>query len=184
MKPDTLALFIAHMDIEGVSPSSIQSIISGIGFFHKLKNFENPANSYLVKRTILGAKSKAKPPAQAAPIQLDLLHDLCKLAKDLLVPEYDATLIRAMLLFAYHGCLRFGEIGNSGSTKHTINIDQVKIGHDGHEGWITFTMESFKNSKAPVTFRLNQTNKPENCPVRALTQYLGKRGRKPRSTLY
>ena len=176
VKSNTLGLFIAHMDFEGISPSTIQSIISGIGFFHKLKDLDNPASSYLVKRAILGAKSKARPPAQAAPIQIDLLLEICKLAEDLIVPSYDALLVKSMLLFAYHGCLRFGEIGNSGGTKHTIDIDQVKIGHDGTKGWVTFTMESFKNSKSPVKFRMNQTVQAKHCPVRALTQYLGERG--------
>ena len=176
---ETVAHFIAHMDEQGVSPSTIQSLVSGIGFFHKIRDLPNPATSYLVKRTILGAKSKAPPPVRAAPIQLDLLHDMCDLACEKLVPMFDAILVKAMLLFAYHGCLRFGEMGNSGGTKHTINIDQVRLGHDGTKGWVIFTMASFKNSKSPVNFRLNETEPSEYCPVRALTCYLTERGGSP-----
>ena len=171
-----VAYFVGHLDLEGLSPSTIQSLVTGIGFFHKINNLPNPSDSYLVKRALVGAKKKAPPPTQAHPIQKDLLHTMCKLVLDLITPRYDATLIRTMLLFGYHGCLRFGEMGNSNGVKHALNIDNVKLGHDGKIGWVTFVLETYKGSKDPVSFKIVQEPESVHCPVTALVEYLGLRG--------
>ena len=179
VSPETIAHFVAYLEVDGVAPSTIQSIVSGIGFFHRIKELPNPSTSYLVKRVILGAKAKAAPPVQAYPIQKDMLHKMCNLAMDLLVPSYDAMLVTAMLLFGYHGCLRFGEMGNSGGLKHTITLEKVKMRKEKGERWVEFVMESYKNSKGPVVFRIREGDDERCCPVKALERFLFQRGNDP-----
>ena len=86
--------------------------------------------------------------------------------------KYDAALFKSMMLFLYHGCLRYSEIGKSSDVRHALLIQNVMFITERGETSLSFTLETYKSSSGPVTFRLNKTEDPQFCPVIALVNFL------------
>ena len=49
-------LFISYCFDLGYSPSTISTYISGIGFFHKFRNLEDPKAAFIVKKLLEGRR--------------------------------------------------------------------------------------------------------------------------------
>ena len=85
--------------------------------------------------------------------------------------NYDRVLVKSMLLLMYQACFRFSEVGNSNGIKHALRRENVRIDSKGDLG-VTFTLGSYKNSKGPVTFRMEPAKDMRHCPVKALSEFL------------
>ena len=168
----TLALFIAHLSDNNLSPATISSTISPVSFFHKLYGYEDPAMHFIIRRIIAGAHKLRPSQDTRQPIDLELLHKLARSTPYVTQSVYLAAMLHSMYLLMFHAFLRIGEVTNSPNTLllHNIDISSSKL-------HVKFT--SFKHhSGPPHTITINQSNSPF-CPVSSLLNFLKLRSNVP-----
>ena len=119
----------------------------------------------LIKRLLLGLNTGNKPTITVTSVRRTLLYKLCSLVEVIFHCKYDAALFKAMMLFLYHGCLRFSEMGKSSDVRHALRIQNVSFITERGNTSLSFTLESYKYSSGPVTFRMNKTEDLQFCPV-------------------
>ncbi len=71
-----VAVFGAHLDLQGYAASTIQTYISAISYNHKLSGYQEPGDTFLIKKTMeaIFRNKPATDPQQ--PITLHLLKDI------------------------------------------------------------------------------------------------------------
>ena len=71
-----LLLFIAHLHASKLAPASIISMVSAVGYFHKINGFTDPATSFLVTKLLAGARNLGAVPDVRLPVTLPMLGRL------------------------------------------------------------------------------------------------------------
>lgn len=82
-----------------------------------------------------------------------------------------------MLTTAYYGLLRASEFLKT-DTNHTLNYRDVKVINTKGNKFILLQFTTYKHSKDACKLKIQQANS-KWCPVRILSDYLEKRGKKP-----
>ncbi len=87
-------------------------------------------------------------------------------AAQLAMPWYDASLIRAIFLLAFHACAHIGEmVISNGQPQQTVQAQNFQLGES--QIYVTFT--SFKHHrKNTPEIRVLQASGGDACPVRLL----------------
>ncbi len=127
------------------------------GHAHRMAYMAHPTTKFWVKKVEDPAVSQAKTSTPCKPITLRILHKLVT-ATQLDMPEYEATLMRAIFSMAFHTCARTGEmVCSNGQPKHPILTQNVVIG----PGQVAITSICFKHHRdgAPVTRVLQAASK-------------------------
>ena len=60
---DHITHFIAYLSLNGFPPSTVKGYISGLNYFHKLRNYGDIAEGFIVQKMLTGmmrSKSKSK----------------------------------------------------------------------------------------------------------------------------
>ena len=104
-----------------------------------------------------------------APITLPILTKLLDSIPYLQLNNYNSSMLKALFLLAYHGCLRVGELLKSTNPQHAILFHNIKYISDTDS--LSFCLESYKHSLKPVTFIIAPYPIKEYCPVTAFTDY-------------
>ena len=168
-----IALYLAALKKEGLAPGSIRSALSTIAWKHKLLGVRDPTKDFLLTRVMEGLRrARPHPPNRVLPITADILHRLLDALPGSVSAPYDATLMRAFFLLAYHGAFRVGELCESGTLVHTIKREDVSMGQGEDGRSIRLRLTSFKFSKEEAIILLHPDDDGEHCPVRALSNYL------------
>ena len=79
-------LFISYCFDLGYSLSTISTYISGIGFFHKLRNLEDPTAAFIVKKLLEGCRRSPPVRDVCAPLTGHITKNLLCIARSLLLP--------------------------------------------------------------------------------------------------
>jgi len=171
-----LAAFIAHLFEKGYAPSTIATYIAGISNAHHLNGHADPAAAFVIRRLIIGTR-KAKPSSDSRlPITLHILHRLVSAVNSTTSNRFNRSLLRAMLLLAFHAFLRVGEITHS---PHTLQLDDISFEttHGVISGLI-IDMKHFKHSSSKHRAKLYvaSTQSQLTCPVKAVLAFLHLRG--------
>ena len=103
-------LFISYCFDLGYSPSTITSYISGVGFYHKLRNMKDPTAAFIIKKMLEGCKRSRPRKDVRAPITEAILQKICLILPNICYSPYENYLFRAAYLTAYFGLLRVSEI--------------------------------------------------------------------------
>ena len=172
----TVAVFIAHLHDKGFAASTICSHLSAISFHHRLVGEVDPCQSFVVQRMILGCKKGCKSSDCRLPILKPMLHqlvDTCTRLKGL----YNQVLYQSILLLAYHGFFRIGEIlpSQHACVAKVVQRDHIAIS----ESSVILKLFNYKTrrSQKPLLITVKATNS-RFCPVRKLKSYLSMRGNK------
>ena len=87
--------------------NSIAPILSGVAYFHKIQNYPDPFQSFLIKQLLQGGRKVSnKPSNRRNPITEDLLLALIDALLSLGLPYYDFSLFSTMFLFAFYFGIR------------------------------------------------------------------------------
>jgi len=171
--PESIPLYIAHLDLKNLQPSTIQSHLSAISFISQLNNIPDYTGSFKVEKMMKSLHKGSTTVDQRLPINQALLTDLILNLGSHCDSDYECAMYRAMYSLAYYAMLRAGECTQS---KHVLHIHNIKrIVQTGQCCAIEIHFNSFKNSncnKAAVPVLQIQKRGGGTCPVKILDHYL------------
>ena len=104
-----------------------------------------------------------------SPISHHLLTELIDIIVELKLSTPDKVTLKAIMLLAYHGCFRVGELLVSTSDKHTLRFSNVA--YLPYANSLSFKLESYKHCDTPTTFVINHFHHQSYCPVKAIMEY-------------
>ena len=173
VKPEVIALYIAHLDIKKLQPSTIQSHLSAISFFSQMNNMQDHTNSFNVEKIMKSLHRKNPSKDSRLPINQQLLNRIITILDNHCDSGYECAMYRAMFSLAYYALLRAGECTSS---KHVLTRESVRrISQGGKCYAIEVKFSSFKNSvnhgSAPPILQIQERG-GVTCPVKIIDHYL------------
>ena len=172
--PSTLALFITSLVScsNPLSPSSVTSIVSALGYQFKLFSFPDPTSSFVIRK-ILSGLTKANPSVDSRlPVTPSILLSIISTSRRVASSPFELALFPALFSLMFHALLRLGEVTDS---PHNLQYSNLSLTTNA----LSLTFTSFKHSLGhPVTITLQASASPA-CPVRLIHSYLTLRGHSP-----
>ena len=154
---------------QGLATSTMTSKLSALSYYAKLKGVDDPMQSFIVQKALVGARKSAPSQDVRLPITVPILKTLMSLTREVTMGLYNAKLLKAMMALSFYTFLRPGEVTSS---PHNIQFSSLKMFPD----YLEVTFQSYKHSTGkPVTIRVSAQDNA-TCPVRALEQYISERG--------
>lgn len=167
--------FIAYLHLLNYKPSSISSHLSAITYFHQIAGLPDPCDDVIIKRMILGCKKLTPSVDHRLPL-LDFHIKKLVAACDLIFKgnSYDRHLYKAIILVAYNGFFRMGELlpRNLKKNGKVIQFQHVFL----CRSHITLKLHNYKTKKEVKPIDINLRRAKFLCPVKSLYSYLAIRG--------
>ncbi len=107
--PSTVAMFLIHLQENGISVTTIKQKISAIAFIHKLHKLPDPCKDAVVANVVRAMARNFVPPEQKYPITVGLLECILEVLYLVVDDVYDMHLYAAIFITLYEACLRVGE---------------------------------------------------------------------------
>ena len=105
-----ILLFIAYHSGKGSAASTVSSYISGISYVHKLRQWTDPAELFIVRKALEGLRRLNRTKDHRAPISEELLVKICGALNQVCYSEYETFLFRSVFTLAFYGLFRVGEL--------------------------------------------------------------------------
>lgn len=170
-----IVYYLGHLKSLGLSSSSIMSQFSALSFLHKINNLRDPLESPFLQKLLQGVKKQTQVIDTRLPITKNLLRLICCRCPLVFQNKYDVLMLKALMLVAFHGFFRLGELIFKGSS-HILQLDGVQIMLDG----IKLVVPKSKTSVSPQYVHIRSIPEMiDMCPVVALRSFLAVRGKEP-----
>lgn len=173
--------YVTHIHLLGQSSSSVMSSVSALNYINKICGGKDLYDCFCFSRLIKGIRAVNPSRDTRLPITPDLLDKLCKAVHDIYTDKYECALLRAMMLLAFYGFLRIGEItceSSSAQNKNLLHLSHIDVDTVSKQLVIKFT--DYKHKSHSNVFKLAISPQKGNCcPVSAISLYLKLRGTKP-----
>ena len=172
--PSTVALFITFLADASPpsSPATIASVLSAIGYMHKLSSFLDPTQHFVVRKILKGVSNRYGASDLRVPISPAILSDLIAAASRVSASAYEGKLLSAMFSLMFHAFLRLGEVTSS---LHNLLYQNIVFS----DASCDITFSSYKHSSGrPVTVVVHRSRTP-SCPVALLDDFVRSRGAEP-----
>ena len=170
-----IASFISYMFSLAYAPSSIITYVAAISFIHKVGNWPDPANSFIVQKMLIGIQKEQGKTDYRKPILPSLLKKLVWSLNSAVSSNFTRHFFTAIFLLAFYALLRVGEVTMSVSGHdNVLSISDIKL----RAGKIELQFRNFKHSqgKHPKIMLINSQRDRSLCPVTAIREYLRHRG--------
>ena len=172
---DSIASFITYMFSLDYAPSSILTYVSAISFIHKVGNWPDPANSFIVQKMILGIQKERGKPDCRKPILPSFLKKLVFSVNSVVSSNFTRNLFKATFLLAFHAFLRVGEITMSASgSDNLLKYSDMKLKTKTIE--LQFRNYKHSHGQHPRLMIINSQRDRSLCPVKAIREYVKYRG--------
>ena len=168
--PYLIANFIAYLHHAGKAFNTIQSHLTAIGTLHKLNSFQDPTKGFCIARTLRGIKQIQPKPSELLPITHDLMLTMVEIVDQLNLTSFDKQLLKTIMIVAYHGCFRVGELLISSTDAHTLKLKNVAMARAKNA--LSFTLDSYKHTDSPTTFIVKAYSVQKYCPVESVKIFL------------
>ena len=134
---------MCHLYKSGLSYSTVNCYLSGLSFYHKLNDWEDNTQRFVVRKLTEGLKRSSHKVDTRSPITRDILQKILHLLPTICVSNFEARLFAAVFSLAFHGLFRVGELTVSGnySVQHTVCISNVRF----IDTYLEITLSKFKN---------------------------------------
>ena len=176
---NTVGLYVTHLHLAGLQPSTIQGHLTAISFFHKLQEKRDPTQSFLVTKLLVSLNKLSPSADKRLPVTCVLLKQMINCITRVCHNEYDVAMFSAMLSFAYYACLRVGEYAISGNPDNVLQIDQItKISRNEKECAIRVYFNKYKHSTSDHPVIDLKAVDDSTCPVTLMCQYMTHRPNK------
>jgi len=170
---ENIALYIAHLDLRKLQPSTIQSHLSAISFIARLNNIPDPTMSFSIEKMMKSLHKNSPSKDTRLPINQALLNKLLINLNNHCDSAYECAMYRAIFSVAYYALLRAGECTFS---KHVLLLSNIRrFMSGGRCEAIEISFSSFKNSsskKSNTPVLKIQRRGGEACPVSIIDHYL------------
>ncbi len=161
--PDKVAMFVTYMDSVGHARATIRTYMSALSRKDKLADEEDRT-----KKVVNAAGTRASTPRVKHPIILEKLKKILW-AANLVLAEFNASLMRAVFSLAFHVCAHIGEmVSPNDEPQHTILAQNMAI--RASEVSVAFMFFKHQKGNAPET-RILQGATPDVCPSAMLRHY-------------
>ncbi len=100
------------MDKVGHAHMPVRTYASALSHTHKMADVEDPTTKFWVRKVIDAAGSKTNATPAQRHITMEILGRIIRAAQ-LAMPWYEASLLRAIILLAFHSCACIGEMVSS-----------------------------------------------------------------------
>lgn len=171
-----VALYVTHLRHTGLKASSIRTHLSAIAFYHKIKDLDNPTDSFIVRKLLQGYAKKDIPIRTRKPITQKVLRKVIKSIHAHTADAYTSALFCAIFSLMYHAALRVSEVCSSSNSDHTLQVNQAIMVGSGRKCRVTICFKSYKHQSHPSTPLIVHTTNDNTCPVTLLQKYLRLRG--------
>lgn len=173
---DHIITFIANLSIEGKAPSTIATYTSAIAYVHKLNNWPDPCDNFIIVKLKEGCKRQDRRSDCRRPISLPILRQLSHSLVGLCHSTYESLMFRAAFLLSFFGFLRVGEItviSKKSDTSHILARDDIMMGYDP-QAFMEATIRFSKTDQYgdSVSLHFTKGNDDLLCPVQAMDKYL------------
>ena len=161
------------MSREGLSPRTVQTYISGLGFWHKMNDYPDPTAHFVVRKLLFGyTKLHARVDARQ-PITVAMLRQIIPLFSSVCSSPFETSLFRAATLLAYFTFMRVSEFAasskvNFASVLQITDIDFTNTGELAVRIRISKTDQMGKGAGLIVA----PCNNAALCPVAAVRLFL------------
>lgn len=167
--------FIVHLNLRNISHSTISCYLSGISFYCKINDVDDPTQKFVVRKVLEGVKrSNGRVNDQRLPITLDLLINIIRILPAVCINSYEAILFKASFSLSFYALLRISEFAQSnGQMKHTMSFSDISFPGD----CLKLRIPSSKTDQQGLGTYL-QIGKQANhdiCPVRLMQKFLKSR---------
>lgn len=151
--------FIAILYQQGLSRVSIRSKLSAISFWHKLHNWANPADTFVVCKclSVIANIHPTTDPTQM-PVTPSILLAISRSLDRLFFDPFEVIYYRAIFLLAFFAFLRVSEYAQS---RHSLQFSDVML----LQSSLLLQFRSFKFSSQHVAKILLPSIASELCPV-------------------
>ena len=106
--------FIAYLFKDGLSHSSINCYLSGLSFFHKMNNFMDNTQTFVVRKMLEGIKrSSGHQCDNRLPITKEMLKRIILSLPCVCKSSYESKLFSSVFSLCFHAFLRVGEVAFS-----------------------------------------------------------------------
>lgn len=178
-KAELIVLFVAYCFENGFAPSTISTYMAGLSFFHKLNNWYDPSELFVVKKLLEGCHRSRKRTDSRAPITPQILCAICTVIPQVCYNQYEAYLFQAAYLLAYFGLLRISELVHTNYQHYgrALKLSDLKFDHGNKAVIVTVRQSKTNQSGPPEILRIPCEPDSDLCPVCALSKYVSIRSR-------
>lgn len=168
-----IMMFIACCFERGYSPATISTYISGISFVHKIRDWPDPTEQFIVKKLVEGCRRSRPRRDQRAPITLPVLTKVVAALPAVCYSNYEAKLFTAAYLLAYYGMLRVSEIvfTTQAQANKPLLVDDLTVGPKGDSIQIRIRFSKTNQYGIPTFLRIPSANSSVCC-VAAIRRFL------------
>jgi len=177
----SLALFISFLDAKKMSPATILSYLSAIGFVHKMRGLHDLTKAFIIQK-LLTSLSRRKSCDVRLPISKPILHDLINSLHHTNSSAAQRILFSAMFLTVFYGFFRIGELAAKSVCSSVVQYDNLRLLTSAGKIYSAkITICHFKHNTSNRLFDIVITGDDSSpfCPVAFLLQYCKIRGNQP-----
>ena len=168
-------MFISFCFEEGLLPSTIATYIAGINYFHKLRNWEDFGQNFLIKKVLEGCRRlRNHGKDQRAPITFNMLINICQALRLVCCNGYEAKLFQSAFTLAFFGLFRISELlGKSQDSRlKALQRDDIIFLNDSKVIQVTLRVYKTNQLGVPTLLKLPCENNNLVCPVCTMLNYL------------
>jgi len=171
-----IVAYIAYLSKENWAQSTISVHISAISFAHKINSWQDPTESFLIKKLKEGCKRLRGSMTMdiRRPITFPILKQLITVLPAICSSSFEVCLFRSVFSLAYFGFMRVGEyacISKNNQVGHALRIGDVVVNHNNSIDVL------FQHSKTDqrgncMSIKIHAADEELCCPVRNMQRYL------------
>ncbi|XP_062620031.1 uncharacterized protein LOC134281609 [Saccostrea cucullata] len=124
---DHMINFIAYLSESNMAFSTVKCYLSGISFVINLHGWQNPVDSFIIKKLLAGYKRCNPSQDIRKPITLPLLNSIVSVLPHLCFSDFEAALFQSAFALAFFALLRVSEVVALGVQHITVSSDIIEI---------------------------------------------------------
>jgi hypothetical protein len=150
--------------------------LSAIAFVHKINGWNDPTNSFIVKKLKEGSRRLNGCADSRRPITFVILKRLVSVLGAICKSSYEAALFKAAFCLAFFGFLRVGEFtcsSKNGDTSRIIDARDLSFRNDHTQLVVVVRFSKTDQSGKSETIVLDNYSEAAICPVNAIRSFFG-----------
>ena len=169
-----LAFFVSFCYQQGYSPSTVNTYMSAVSFVHKVRNLDDPIESFVLKKLLEGFKRLQSRKDLRAPITEDILVKIVESLPFICYNQYELALFRSVYSLAYFGLFRVGELVFTDHRQSELILSDINLASQSLT--VRIRISKTNQSGRPVMITIPSESDRSICPVLAMQRYLSLRG--------